>query len=141
MIVQPDNSIIHLKPVADDTDLKIAARLDEADLLFLVVKRFAAIALHPETVSNMEMGSVFEELIRKFSELSNETACEHFTPREVIRLMVNLLFLHDNEALTRPGIVKTIYDPACGTGGMLSVSEENELNGILVEALDVPKLA
>ena len=100
------------------------SRLDEADLLFLVVRRFTEIDLHPETVSNLEMGYVFEELIRKFSELSNETAGEHFTPREVIRLMVNLLFLHDREALTTPGIVKTIYDPACGTGGMLSVSEE-----------------
>lgn len=105
-------------------------RLDEADLLFLVVKRFAEIDLHPDAVSNMEMGYVFEELIRKFSELSNETAGEHFTPREVIRLMVNLLFLHDRDILTTPGIVKTIYDPACGTGGMLSVSEEyiRELN-------------
>lgn len=100
------------------------ARLDEADLLFMVVKRFAEIDLHPDTVSNMDMGYVFEELIRKFSELSNETAGEHFTPREVIRLMVNLLFLNDKEILTTPGIVKTIYDPACGTGGMLSVSEE-----------------
>lgn len=99
-------------------------RLDEADLLYLVVKRFTEIDLHPDAVSNMEMGYVFEELIRKFSELSNETAGEHFTPREVIRLMVNLLFLHDRDILTTPGIVKTIYDPACGTGGMLSVSEE-----------------
>jgi type I restriction enzyme M protein len=73
---------------------------------------------------------VFEELIRKFSELSNETAGEHFTPREVIRLMVNLLFQNDREILTQEGIVKTIYDPACGTGGMLSVAEEyiKELN-------------
>ncbi|MCD4671259.1 MAG: type I restriction-modification system subunit M [Anaerolineaceae bacterium] len=99
-------------------------RLDEANLLFLVVKRFADIDLHPDTVSNEDMGYVFEILIRKFSELSNETAGEHFTPREVIRLMVNLLFMHDKEVLTRPGIVKTIYDPACGTGGMLSVSED-----------------
>ena len=78
----------------------------------------------------MEMGYVFEELIRKFSELSNETAGEHFTPREVIRLMVNLLFLNDRDILTQKGIVKTIYDPACGTGGMLSVGEEyiKELN-------------
>jgi type I restriction enzyme M protein len=100
------------------------ARLDEADLLYLVVKRFAEIDLHPTAVSNMEMGYIFEELIRKFSELSNETAGEHFTPREVIRLMVNLLFLDDREMLTAPGIVKTIYDPAAGTGGMLSVAEE-----------------
>lgn len=105
-------------------------RLDEANLLFLIVKKFAVIDLHPDAVSNLEMGYVFEELIRKFSELSNETAGEHFTPREVIRLMVNLLFLNDRETLTQKGIVKTIYDPACGTGGMLSVAGEyiKELN-------------
>ena len=67
------------------------------------------------------MGQVFEELIRKFAELSNETAGEHFTPREVIRLMVNLLFVEDDEALSKPGVVRTIYDPTAGTGGMLSV--------------------
>ncbi|MFN4830705.1 MAG: class I SAM-dependent DNA methyltransferase, partial [Pseudanabaena sp.] len=99
-------------------------RLDEANLLFLIVKKFAEIDLHPDAVSNMEMGYVFEELIRKFSELSNETAGEHFTPREVIRLMVNLLFQNDREILTQKGIVKTIYDPACGTGGMLAIAEE-----------------
>jgi type I restriction enzyme M protein len=105
-------------------------RLDEANLLFLIVKKFAAIDLHPNKVSNMSMGYVFEELIRKFSELSNETAGEHFTPREVIRLMVDLLFLNDRDILTQKGIVKTIYDPACGTGGMLSIAEEyiKELN-------------
>jgi type I restriction enzyme M protein len=104
--------------------------LDEADLLFMVVKEFKKADLHPDTVTNTEMGYVFEDLIRRFSELSNETAGEHFTPREVIRLMVNLLFLNDREALTKPGIVKTIYDPAAGTGGMLSVAEDylRELN-------------
>ena len=76
------------------------------------------------------MGYLYEELIRRFSELSNETAGEHFTPREVIRLMVNLLFIEDDDVLTKPGIVKTLYDPACGTGGMLSVAEDHlrELN-------------
>jgi type I restriction enzyme M protein len=105
-------------------------RLDEANLLFNIVKKFAEIDLHPDTVSNIQMGYVFEELIRKFAELSNETAGEHFTPREVIRLMVNILFLEDRDILTKPGIVKTIYDPACGTGGMLSISDEyiRELN-------------
>ena len=105
-------------------------RLDEANLLFLIVKNFAEINLHPDEVNSMEMGYVFEELIRKFSELSNETAGEHFTPREVIRLMVNLLFLNDRNILTQEGIVTTIYDPACGTGGMLSLAEEyiKELN-------------
>lgn len=105
-------------------------KLDKADLLYLVVKRFAEVDLHPDKVSNVEMGYIFEELIRKFSELSNETAGHHFTPREVIRLMVNLLFVNDRDVLTREGIVKTLYDPACGTGGMLSVAEEylQELN-------------
>ena len=88
-------------------------------------RRFAKIDLHPDKVSNTQMGLVFEELIRKFAELSNETAGEHFTPREVIRLMVNLLFIEDDDALTKPGVVRTIYDPTAGTGGMLSVAEEH----------------
>ena len=71
------------------------------------------------------MGYLYEELIRRFSELSNETAGEHFTPREVIRLMVNLLFVEDDELLTKPGVVRTLFDPACGTGGMLSVAEDH----------------
>src|ERR1051326_7621833 len=103
-------------------------KLDESDLLFQVVKRFSEIDLHPNAVSNIEMGYIFEELIRKFSELSNETAGEHFTPREVIRLMVNLLFIDDEHVLTKPGIVKTLCDPACGTGGMLSVAEDHLRN-------------
>jgi type I restriction enzyme M protein len=105
-------------------------RLDRSNLLYLVVSKFAEIDLHPDAVSNLEMGYLYEELIRRFSELSNETAGEHFTPREVIRLMVNLLFIEDTDLLTKPGIVKTMYDGACGTGGMLSVGEERlrELN-------------
>ena len=105
-------------------------RLDKADRLYLVVKKFAEIDLHPDVVSNVEMGYIFEELVRKFSEAANETAGDHFTPREVIRLMVNLLFEPDSEALTKPGIVRTLCDPACGTGGMLSVAEDylRELN-------------
>ncbi len=105
-------------------------RLDAGNLLFLVVKKFCGIDLHPDTVSNLEMGYIFEELIRKFSEASNETAGEHFTPREVIRLMVDLLFAPDDAGLTQPGVVRTVLDPACGTGGMLSVAEEylRELN-------------
>lgn len=99
-------------------------RLNDANLLYMVAKKFAAIDLHPNTVSNAHMGSMFEELIRKFAELSNETAGEHFTPREVIRLMVALLFISDDDVLTKPGIVRSIYDPTAGTGGMLSVGEE-----------------
>jgi len=100
-------------------------RLAKANLLYLVTEKFANIDLHPEVVDNTSMGLVFEELIRKFAEISNETAGEHFTPREVIRLMVNLLFIEDDDVLT-PGnaVVRTIYDPTAGTGGMLSVAGE-----------------
>jgi len=99
-------------------------RLAKAGLLYQVAEKFARIDLHPEVVSNMQMGLVFEELIRKFAEISNETAGEHFTPREVIRLMVNLIFIEDDEVLSKPGVVRTIYDPTAGTGGMLSVAGE-----------------
>ena len=100
-------------------------KLTKSGLLYLVTEKFANIDLHPDTVSNDEMGTVFEELIRKFAELSNETAGEHFTPREVIRLMVNLLFIEDDQALTKPGVVRSLYDPTAGTGGMLSVADEH----------------
>ncbi len=97
-------------------------RLEESNLLFMIVKRFAELDL--ADISTLEMGYLFEELIRKFAELSNETAGEHFTPREVIRMMVNLLFLNDRDILTTKGIVKTLYDCASGTGGMLSIADE-----------------
>jgi len=101
-------------------------RLDKNRLLYLVTEKFAGVDLHPDTVDNTQMGLVFEELIRKFAELSNETAGEHFTPREVIRLMVNLLFIGDDDVLTAgKAVVRTIYDPAAGTGGMLSLAEEH----------------
>ncbi|MDP2828918.1 MAG: class I SAM-dependent DNA methyltransferase [Sulfuricellaceae bacterium] len=99
-------------------------RLAKAKLLYQVTEKFSNIDLHPETVSNSQMGLVFEELIRKFAEISNETAGEHFTPREVIRLMVNLLFIEDDEVLSKSGVVRTIYDPTAGTGGMLSIAGE-----------------
>ena len=99
-------------------------RLSKAGLLYQVTEKFCQIDLHPNKVSNADMGTVFEELIRKFAELSNETAGEHFTPREVIRLMVNLLFVEDDEVLAKPGVVRTLYDPTAGTGGMLSVAGE-----------------
>jgi type I restriction enzyme M protein len=106
-----------------DLDAQIS-RLDAANLLYLVMGKFVDIDLGPENVSNTEMGYIYEELIRRFSELSNETAGEHFTPREVVELMVNLLFIEDDDLLRKPGTVKTMLDPACGTGGMLSVSEQ-----------------
>jgi type I restriction enzyme M protein len=100
-------------------------RLARTGLLYQVAEKFCGIDLHPNKVTNAQMGLVFEELIRKFSELSNETAGHHFTPREVIRLMVNLLFIEDDDVLTKPGVVRSIYDPTAGTGGMLSIAGEH----------------
>jgi type I restriction enzyme M protein len=99
-------------------------RLKEGGILWLVFERFAQVDLHPDRVTNLQMGYLFEELIRRFSEISNETAGEHFTPREVIRLIVDLLLANDESALTGTGIIRTVYDPACGTGGMLAITEE-----------------
>ena len=103
------------------------ATLDEKGRLYLVVSKFAEVDLHPDTVPNAEMGDLFEELIRKFAEASNEEAGEHYTPRDAIRLMVDLLFAEDTTALLEPGVVRSIYDPTAGTGGMLSVAEERLL--------------
>ncbi len=100
------------------------AKLEKADRLYLVVAKFCEIDLHPDRVSNIEMGYIFEDLIRRFNEASNEEAGDHFTPREVIQLMVNLIFMPDNDTLTGKGVIRTLFDPACGTGGMLSISEE-----------------
>jgi len=98
-------------------------RMNEANILYLVVSRFSTVDLHPNSVSNADMGKIFEHLIRKFNELANETAGDHFTPREVIRLMVNLLFIHDDKLLSTPGTVRTMFDPCCGTGGMLAEAQ------------------
>ena len=100
------------------------ATLDEKNRLYLITSKFAEVDLHPDTVPNAEMGDLFEHLIYKFAEASNEEAGEHYTPRDAIRLMVDLLFAEDNAALLEPGAVRTIYDPTAGTGGMLSVAEE-----------------
>lgn len=97
---------------------EFVATLDEANLLYKVVQRVAATDLSPETISNYEMGLVFEELIRRFAESSNETAGEHFTPRDIVRLTTSLVFMEDDEALTTEGIIRTIYDPTAGTGGL-----------------------
>lgn len=104
--------------------------LEDADLLYKVVRNFANVDLSPETVDNYHMGLVFEELIRKFAESSNETAGEHFTPRDIVRLTTSLVFAADDEALTTAGVVRTIYDPTAGTGGFLSCGMEylHELN-------------
>ena len=98
-------------------------RMREANILYLVVSKFCDVDLHPNTVPNEQMGLIFENLIRRFNELANETAGDHFTPREVIRLMVSILFIQDDKLLATPGTVRKLLDPACGTGGMLAEAQ------------------
>lgn len=98
-------------------------KMREANVLYLVVSKFCDADLHPDNLDNLEMGLLFENLIRRFNELANETAGDHFTPREVIRLMVNLLFINDDDLLATPGTVRKLLDPACGTGGMLAEAQ------------------
>ena len=104
--------------------------LGDANLLYKVVQKVRTMDISPKAVSNYEMGLVFEELIRRFAESSNDTAGEHFTPRDIVRLTTSLVFMEDDEALTKPGIIRTIYDPTAGTGGFLSAGMEyvHELN-------------
>jgi len=97
--------------------------LHRTNLLYLIVSRFCDVDLHPNTVDNIRMGLIFEELIRRFNEQANETAGDYFTPREVIRLMVNILFTEDDDLLRVPGTIRKLLDPACGTGGMLSEAQ------------------
>ena len=98
-------------------------KMRESNILYLVVSKFCDVDLHPDRVPNEQMGLLFENLIRRFNELANETAGDHFTPREVIRLMVSILFIHDDELLATPGTVRKLLDPACGTGGMLAEAQ------------------
>jgi type I restriction enzyme M protein len=98
-------------------------KMREANILYLVVSKFCDVNLHPDVVPNEEMGLIFENLIRRFNELANETAGDHFTPREVIRLMVHILFINDDKLLATPGTVRKLLDPACGTGGMLAEAQ------------------
>lgn len=98
-------------------------RMNEANILYLVVSKFGEIDLHPSNVPNEQMGLIFENLIRRFNELANETAGDHFTPREVIRLMVHILFMYDDGLLNTPGTIRKLLDPACGTGGMLAEAQ------------------
>lgn len=99
-------------------------RMRDANILYLVISKFCDIDLHPEQVDNHHMGGVFEDLIRRFNEQANETAGDHFTPREVISLMVHLLFINDDNLLTKPGTVRKMLDPTCGTGGMLAEAQK-----------------
>ena len=99
-------------------------KLDSNDKLYILVEKFTEVNLHPDVVDNHTMGQVFEELLRKFSEMSNETSGEHYTPRDVVRLLVSLIFSQDTEKLSQPNKILSIYDPCCGTGGMLTIGKE-----------------
>jgi len=105
-------------------------KLDEAGLLFQVLERFKNVDLHPDRVDNPTMGTIFEELIRKFNEALNENPGEHFTPRDVVNLMVDLLLAGDEDLIRRRGAVLTVCDPCCGSGGMLTITKEHITEGI-----------
>ncbi len=106
------------------------SKLDDAGLLFQVVERFKNVDLHPEKVDNPAMGTIFEELIRRFNEALNENPGEHFTPRDVVHLMVDLLLTGDEDRISRRGVVLTVCDPCCGSGGMLTITKEHIKEGV-----------
>ena len=106
------------------------SKLDEAGLLFQVLERFKNVNLHPEWVDNPTMGLIFEELIRRFNEALNENPGEHFTPRDVVHLMVDLMLAGDEDIIRRHGVVSTVYDPCCGSGGMLMIAKEHITVGL-----------
>ena len=106
------------------------SKLDEAGLLFQVMERFKSVDLHPDKIDNPTMGTIFEELIRKFNESLDENPGEHFTPRDVVHLMVDLMLAGDEERISRTGVVRTIYDPCCGSGGMLMIAKEHITEGV-----------
>ncbi len=105
-------------------------KLDEAGLLFQVLQRFRSVDLHPDKIDNATMGTIFEELIRKFNEALDENPGEHFTPRDVVHLMVDLMLAGDETRIRTPGAVRTVYDPCCGSGGMLTITKEHVLRGV-----------
>ena len=105
------------------------SKLDEAGLLFQVLERFGGLHLHPDSIDNAAMGTIFEELIRRFNEALNETPGEHFTPRDVVHLMVDLMLAGDEDRIGGAGAVRTVYDPCCGSGGMLTIAKERITDG------------
>ena len=111
-------------------------KLEEAEVLFLVMERFRNVDLHPSRIDNHTMGTIFEELIRKFNEALNENPGEHFTPRDVVHLMVDLMLAGDGERIQKPGVAITVYDPCCGSGGMLTISKEHIQGGDGAEGIN-----
>ena len=106
------------------------SKLDEAGLLFKVLERFKNVDLHPDKIDNPTMGTIFEELLRKFNEALNENPGEHFTPRDVVHLMVDLMLAGDADRIRRKGVVCTVYDPCCGSGGMLLITKDHITIGL-----------
>jgi type I restriction enzyme M protein len=106
------------------------SKLDEGGLLFQVVERFKNVDLHPDKIDNPTMGMVFEELLRKFNEALNENPGEHFTPRDVVHLMVDLMLAGDRDRIRHEGVVRTVCDPCCGSGGMLMITKEHITIGL-----------
>lgn len=133
----PDHIALHLQTYIDGFSADVRQiferfeftaeiqKMDDAHILYLVIAKFCDVDLHPDTVDNIQMGLLFEDLIRRFNEAANETAGDHFTPREVIQLMVDLLFAPDDDVLTIAGKVFKLLDPTCGTGGMLSEAQNH----------------
>ena len=105
-------------------------KLNSNDRLYLLIEKFTTVDLHPNVIDNHTMGQVFEELLRRFSEMSNETSGEHYTPRDVVQLLVSLVFTPDIEELSKPNKIVSVYDPCCGTGGMLTIGKEHILKTI-----------
>ena len=120
----------NMREVIDRFDFdNTISKLDEAGLLFQVLERFRALDLHPDVIDNPTMGTIFEELIRRFNEALDENPGEHFTPRDVVHLMVDLMLAGDEERIGRRGVIRTVYDPCCGSGGMLMIAKEHILQG------------
>lgn len=115
-------------------------KLDEAGLLFQVVERFKNVDLHPDVVDNATMDTIFEELIRKFNEALNENPGEHFTPRDVVHPMVDLLLAGDEARLARPNVIATVYDPCCDSGGMLTIAKDHVTKGVAQNGAQVQPL-
>ena len=124
----------NMREVLEKFDLdNTISKLDEAGLLFQVMERFKKVDLHPDLIDNATMGTIFEELIRRFNEALDENPGEHFTPRDVVHLMVDLMLAGDDADIVRPGVVRSVYDPCCGSGGMLMIAKEHIISGMRVD--------
>ena len=124
----------NMREVLERFDLdNTISKLDEAGLLFQVMERFKSVDLHPDLIDNATMGTIFEELIRRFNEALDENPGEHFTPRDVVHLMVDLMLAGDDADIVRPGVVRSVYDPCCGSGGMLMIAKEHITSGMRID--------